>query len=121
MIELIHISKTPEELAKLFAQQLLLWIDENTQSVYHIALSGGKTPSLLFKLLAEKYQDLIPWQKIHFWWGDERMVPPDDPESNYRVANELLISKIAVPDHHIHRIRGEARPYRRSKKIRRRN
>jgi 6-phosphogluconolactonase len=118
MIELIHISKTPEELAKLFAQQLLLWIDENTQSVYHIALSGGKTPSLLFQLLAEEYKDLIPWQKIHIWWGDERMVPPDDHDSNFKVANEKLISKIAVPEHHIHRIKGEADPQEEVKRYR---
>jgi 6-phosphogluconolactonase len=110
VIELIHMSKTPEELAILFAKRLLLWISENSQDNYHIALSGGKTPSLLFKLLADKYQDLIPWQKIHFWWGDERMVPPDDPESNYKVANELLISKISIPVDHIHRIQGEADP-----------
>jgi len=118
MIELIHISKTPEELAKLFAQQLLLWIDENTQSVYHIALSGGKTPSLLFELLAEEYHDLIPWQKIHIWWGDERMVPPDDHDSNFKVANEKLISKIAVPEHHIHRIKGGADPQEEVKRYR---
>jgi 6-phosphogluconolactonase len=110
MIELIHISKTPEDLAILFTKRLLLWIGENTKNNYHIALSGGKTPSLVFKLLADKYQDLISWQKIHFWWGDERMVPPDDPESNYKVANELLISKIPIPVNHIHRIQGEADP-----------
>lgn len=110
MIELIHISKSPEELANLFAERLLLWIDEHTQSIYHIALSGGNTPSILFKLLADKYLFLIPWQKIHFWWGDERMVPPDNPESNYKIANDLLISKIAIPDHHVHRIKGEADP-----------
>jgi 6-phosphogluconolactonase len=116
MIELIHISKNPEDLAKLFAERLLLWIDEHTQSIYHIALSGGKTPSLLFKLLAENYQTLIPWQKVHFWWGDERMVPSYDPESNYGVANELLLSKIPVPPHNVHRIKGEADPIEEAKR-----
>jgi 6-phosphogluconolactonase len=110
MIELIHLSKTPEELANLFAEQLLMWISENKQNHYHIALSGGKTPSLVFKLLAEKYRNIIPWQKIHLWWGDERMVPPNDQESNYRVAYELLISKITIPVDNVHRIRGEANP-----------
>jgi 6-phosphogluconolactonase len=111
MIELIHLSKTPEDLASLFAGQLLMWITENDQNFYHIALSGGKTPSLLFKLLAENYPDQFPWHKIHLWWGDERMVPPDDSESNFRVANELLISKISIPPGNIHRIHGEADPH----------
>jgi 6-phosphogluconolactonase len=110
MIELMHIGKTPEDLANKFAEQLLLWIDEHTQSIYHIALSGGKTPSLLFNLLAEKYATLLPWKKVHFWWGDERLVPPDDPESNFKVAYELLLSKINIPSHNIHRIMGEADP-----------
>lgn len=110
MIELIHLSRTPEEEANLFAKRLMLWTDENKQSFYHIALSGGHTPALLFNLLADKYKESMSWQKIHLWWGDERMVPPDDMESNYRIANELLISKINIPDSHIHRIRGEADP-----------
>lgn len=110
MIELVHIGKTPDELANTFAKRLLLWIDEHTQSVYHIALSGGKTPSVLFRLLAEKYTTLLPWKKVHFWWGDERMVPPDDPESNFKVAYDLLISKINISPHNIHRIRGESDP-----------
>jgi 6-phosphogluconolactonase len=110
MIELIHLSQTPEEQSALFAARLLSWLSENNQINYHIALSGGHTPSLLFNLLAEKYKETMPWNRIHLWWGDERMVPPDDPESNYKVANELLISKISIPSDHIHRIHGEADP-----------
>lgn len=110
MIEFIHISKTPEELANAFAAQLLLWIDEKTRGVYHIALSGGNTPSLLFSVLTEKYKTIMPWQKIHFWWGDERMVLLDNQESNFGVARDLLFSKITIPPHHIHRIRGETNP-----------
>ncbi|MDP4240910.1 MAG: 6-phosphogluconolactonase [Bacteroidota bacterium] len=110
MIELIHTGITPEELAEVLAGKLLLWIDENAQSVYHIALSGGRTPALLFQLLVEKYQKLIPWEKVHFWWSDERMVPPDDMESNYRLADDLLLAPLNIPQNHIHRIRGEADP-----------
>jgi len=110
MIELMHIGKSPDELANTVAKQLLLWIDEHTQNIYHIALSGGKTPAILFRLLAEKYAQLLPWKKVHFWWGDERMVPPDDPESNFKAAYDMLISKINIPPHNIHRIRGEADP-----------
>jgi len=110
MIELIHLSKTPEELANLLAGRLLSWIGENSQNLYHIALSGGHTPSLLFKVLADRYRESFPWQRIQLWWGDERMVPPDNQESNFKVANELLISKISIPADHVHRIRGEADP-----------
>ncbi len=110
MIELIHLSQTPEEQAALFARRLQLWVSEKNQADYHIALSGGHTPSLLFKMLAENYKESMPWHKIQLWWGDERMVPPDDPESNYRVAYEQLISRIEIPADHIHRIQGEADP-----------
>jgi 6-phosphogluconolactonase len=110
MIELIHTGITPEELAEVFAERLLLWIDEHTQNNYHIALSGGRTPGILFRLLAEKYQTLIPWEKVHFWWSDERMVPPDNDQSNYKLANNLLLTPIKISQPHIHRIRGEADP-----------
>jgi len=75
-----------------------------------LALSGGSTPQALFKTLAEKYASRINWRNIHFFWADERCVPPGDPESNYRSANELLLSRVGVPDKNIHRMRGEDSP-----------
>lgn len=77
----------------------------------HIALSGGSTPALLFKLLvSEKYRTRINWKKIHFWWGDERSVPPDSPDSNFGNAHLLIFSKIDFPSQNIHRIKGELDP-----------
>ncbi len=77
----------------------------------HISLSGGSTPKMLFKLLAtEAYATSVQWQNLHFWWGDERCVAPDDAESNYGEANELLFSKVNMPAENIHRIRGEDDP-----------
>ena len=74
----------------------------------HISLSGGSTPKMLFNLLAQApYADTIAWQNLHFWWGDERCVAPDDAESNYGEANALLFSKVNLPAENIHRIRGE--------------
>lgn len=74
----------------------------------HISLSGGSTPKMLFKLLAsEAYATSIQWQNLHFWWGDERCVAPDDAESNYGEANTLLFSQVNIPAENIHRIRGE--------------
>jgi len=73
--------------------------------VVNAALSGGSTPRRLFQLLAaEPFAGLIPWNCIHFFWGDERNVPPGHPESNYSMARELLFSQVPVPPAHIHRI-----------------
>jgi 6-phosphogluconolactonase len=76
-----------------------------------IALSGGNTPLELYKLLARPpYADQVDWPHVHVFWGDERCVPPDDPESNYRQANDALLSWVPVPKDHIHRVQGEAEP-----------
>ncbi len=77
----------------------------------HISLSGGSTPKMLFKLLAQApYAENIQWHNLHFWWGDERCVAPEDAESNYGEANVLLFSKVKLPVENIHRIRGEDKP-----------
>ncbi|MFM2587029.1 6-phosphogluconolactonase [Vibrio sp. TBV020] len=77
----------------------------------HISLSGGSTPKMLFKLLAQApYAEGIQWNNLHFWWGDERCVAPDDAESNYGEANALLFSNVNLPAENIHRIRGEEEP-----------
>ncbi|MFQ1023401.1 6-phosphogluconolactonase [Avibacterium paragallinarum] len=75
----------------------------------HISLSGGSTPKLLFKTLAAApYNQAIQWKNLHFWWGDDRMVAPYDPESNYGEVQKLLFDHIELPAENIHRIRGEA-------------
>ncbi|QLB13708.1 6-phosphogluconolactonase [Bisgaardia hudsonensis] len=77
----------------------------------HISLSGGSTPKLLFKTLAQApHNTAIQWENLHFWWGDDRMVPPQDPESNYGEVQKLLFDHINIPAENIHRIRGEADP-----------
>jgi 6-phosphogluconolactonase len=72
---------------------------------FTVALSGGSTPKALYSLLATKPG--IPWDRICFFWGDERHVPPDDPDSNYRMVNKALLSKIQVPTENIFRIHAE--------------
>lgn len=77
------------------------------RGVAHIALSGGSTPRPLYRLLATpEWLKVIPWEKIHVWWADERCVPPDHHESNYGMAYSLLLSHLPVQ--HIHRMHGEA-------------
>lgn len=74
-----------------------------------IALSGGSTPKALYRLLASdaSFRDCMPWSAIHFFWGDERHVPPDHPESNYRMAREAMLDRVPVPPENVHRIRAE--------------
>ena len=76
---------------------------------FSLALSGGSTPKGLYALIAEasEYHDHVPWQRVHFFWGDERHVPPDHAESNYRMANETMLSKLPVPVENIHRVKAE--------------
>jgi 6-phosphogluconolactonase len=73
-----------------------------------IALSGGSTPKRFHELLAEA--EGIDWSRVHVYWGDERMVPPEDEQSNFRMAKETLLDKVPIPAIQIHRIRGELDP-----------
>ena len=77
--------------------------------VFAIALSGGSTPSALYSLMAtdEAIRSKMPWPKVHFFFGDERHVSPEDVESNFRMANEAMFQALGRKDLHIHRILGE--------------
>jgi len=79
-----------------------------TKERFTIALAGGSTPKNLYALLASPdYRSRLDWRKAEFFWGDERHVPPDHHESNYRMAYETMLSSFAVSEKHIHRIHGE--------------
>lgn len=72
------------------------------------ALAGGSTPRDLYRLLAsDPFRDRLPWPAIHFFWSDERHVPPDHPESNFRMAREAMLDAVPVPPDNIHRVRAE--------------
>ena len=73
-----------------------------------IALSGGSTPRHLFGLLAQAGRDALPWDHIELWWGDERAVPPDHADSNYRMLRESLLARIPIPASNVHRMEAEA-------------
>ncbi len=75
-----------------------------------ILLSGGSTPRALFQLLADPaspYRARIAWEAVRFFWGDERQVPPDHADSNFRMAREAMLDHVPVPAAHVHRIAGE--------------
>jgi 6-phosphogluconolactonase len=66
-----------------------------------VALAGGRTPRRLYELLAE---ESIPWESVHLFWGDERYVPQDDPQSNFRLVRTLLLDRIVIPQENVHPI-----------------
>jgi 6-phosphogluconolactonase len=107
--KIVRIAETREQLFALAAAEFITRahaaVDQRGR--FTVALSGGSTPRGLYNLLAEMKPGSIPWDKIYFFWGDERHVPPDHPESNYRMAREALLSKILVPARNIFRIHGE--------------
>jgi 6-phosphogluconolactonase len=69
---------------------------------FDLALSGGKTPRRLYEVWAEEYAGQFPWPRMHFFWGDERYVPHDHPDSNYRMAREALLDRVTVPASNVH-------------------
>ena len=76
-----------------------------------VSLSGGSTPTGVYDQLAQpQFRDSVPWNAVHFFWGDERCVPPQDPESNYRQAFDHLLNHIPISLQNIHRIKAELSP-----------
>src|SRR6476661_7104143 len=76
------------------------------QGRFAVALSGGNTPRSVYSLLASEHKQL-PWERIHIFFGDERHVSPDHPDSNFRMASESLLGKVPIPEKNVHRIRTE--------------
>lgn len=75
-----------------------------------LSLTGGGSPDVLYQLMAEAdppWRHAIDWSDVHLFWGDERAVPPDDPQSNFGLANRLLIQHVPIPAAQVHRMRGE--------------
>lgn len=97
-----------QEVAEQFATYFADLVKGSEQ--FHVALSGGSTPKLIFDVMAKSYGNSIDWSKVHFYWGDERCVPPTDGESNYKMTVDHLFSKINVPQANIHRVLGENDP-----------
>ena len=78
------------------------------RGVFTIALSGGATPRILFEMLASpEISGEVPWEDFQVFWGDERHVPPENPESNYRMAKEALLDRVPIPGQNVHRIMAE--------------
>ena len=101
------------ELAQKAAQQFIALARQAIASSgqFAVALSGGSTPKTLYSLLAlPDYRGRVDWLRVHFFWGDERCVPPEHPESNYRMVRQALLGRIQIPPENIHRMSGEKDP-----------
>jgi 6-phosphogluconolactonase len=107
----IRIFPTPFELAESFAADISGMISSaSPDKPFTIALAGGSTPELMYNVLGDHYANEVNWDKSVFFWGDERCVPPGNPESNYGMAFRALIRKINISSKNVHRIMGENDP-----------
>jgi 6-phosphogluconolactonase len=109
----IQILPDADSLAEEAAQRIVMAAQKaiQQQGRFSLGLSGGSTPQRLYRLLAARpFADQIDWVRVHVFWGDERCVPPDHPDSNYRIAQEALLAHVPIPAAQIHRIYGEDDP-----------
>lgn len=106
----IDVSPDPEALARRVAQ----WLTDLAcarPDRFAVALSGGSTPRRLYQLLAgPPYRDVLPWPRVHWFWGDERCVPWDHPDSNYGMARAAMLAHAPIPTANIHGIRCDGTP-----------
>ena len=100
---------TPQELFAAAAEEVMRTANEavSQRGRFTVALSGGSTPKNLYNLLATNARNALPWDRMFFFWGDERHVPPTDPDSNYRMADESMLSKIPVAAANVFRVPAE--------------
>ena len=109
----VFVSDTPEQLAIAVAERFVQYGHEFQRAAnrFSVALAGGNTPRRVYELLAtERLKQRVDWAQVELFFGDERCVPPDHPDSNYAMVYEALISKVAIPGKNVHRIVGEGNP-----------
>ena len=105
--------RSPEELAGAAAHQWLHELASLAVGDYYAAISGGRIARQFLADVANGARDCeTSLARVHFFWADERCVPPDHPESNFRLAQEQLFRPASIPSEHVHRIRGEESPAR---------
>lgn len=106
----VEVFENVQSLASAAADEFVRRANESSKGsdTFSVALSGGSTPKRLFRALAsEENRGRVAWDRVHFFWGDERYVPPDHPDSNFGAARDLLLEPLAVPADNIHRFKTE--------------
>lgn len=109
----IHVFDSNVELVKAAAEKIveIVTLAITERSRCSVALAGGSTPRDVYALLAtENYRSRVEWENVFLFWGDERCVPPEHPDSNFRMVKESLLANINIPPLNIFRIRGEIEP-----------
>jgi 6-phosphogluconolactonase len=110
MLGHLEILPDPQTLARHVAE----WMTQAALAAnrpFRVSLSGGSTPKALYSLLAsDDFRNRFPWQRVSWYWGDERFVPYDHPESNYRMTREAMLSKAPVPPENIHPVPADGTP-----------
>lgn len=109
----VSVFETPVQLAVGAAERFVEYARDfhNELGSFSVALAGGRTPKRVYELLAtEQFQDRVAWPRVHLFFGDERCVPPDHPDSNYAMAFRALLSKVPIPEANVYRIVGEGDP-----------
>lgn len=108
----IKVYENSDQLAAEISNDLVNFIEKemSTSENVTVALSGGNTPKKIYKYLADNFAELDIWKKVKFFWGDERCVQPDDPESNFGAAKELFFDHLKIKELQIFRIKGEDTP-----------
>ncbi len=109
----VRVVDGPAALARAAAEEWRVRALATASGRFAVALAGGSTPRALYALLADPrapYREALPWARTHVFFGDERTVPPDHPESNYGTAREALLARVPIPPENVHRIRGEEDP-----------
>lgn len=109
----IETSATPEDLAVAVASRFVQAARAAVEArgTFRVALSGGSTPkNMLAQLATPRFAPTVPWPQVRIFWSDERCVPPDDADSNYRMVAAALLSHIAIPAANVVRMRGELEP-----------
>lgn len=110
----LTVVSSPERLAQVAADRVITLASHamTRRGRFIMALSGGSTPRPTYRLLADRRRALIiDWSRVELFWGDERCVPPDHPDSNYRMVRRALLDRVGIPTHRVHRIAGELPPY----------
>lgn len=105
-----YIYSTAAETARALIRHILHQMEAEPKKIFHIAFSGGSTPSLMFDLWADEFAGVTPWLRMRIYWVDERCVPSEDSESNYGTMRRLLLDKISIPDEYINPIDGANSP-----------
>lgn len=110
-----YVEPDPVALARRAAQYFCEMVEEaaEAQGQARIAISGGSTPKAAFRLLSDPQQPFrsrMPWDRLQLYWVDERTVPPDDAESNFRMTRETMLDHVPMQPHQIHRMEGELEP-----------